>query len=301
MALHHKLALSFALALTVTAAHASSLVYTIGDSGQFGTVNLSTGSFAPIGPGIPVGMGGLVQGPGGNLLSLGFDGNLYSINPATGGLSTVGATGLGDCSTPASTCGSNSANIIGSLGSNLYATDFANNLYAVDPTTGAATLIGTTGIPALPFIPHSPVPGDPDGSFYVYDEFLFSSGGSLYANFDAGIFDPVTFTPTSLIAPMLYQINTTTGLASILSPTDFGLAGITDVDGTLYAFSLPTSTIVTLDLANGSTAYVSDADADAGMVGGATPVAPTPEPSSLALAGTALIGVAAAIRRKLRT
>lgn len=300
MALHHKLALSFTLALTVTAAHASSLVYTLGDGGQFGTVNLSTGSFVPIGSGIPVGMGGLVQGPGGNLLSLGFDGNLYSINPATGGFSTVGATGLGDCSTPASPCGSNSTNIIGNVGSNLYATDLANNLYAIDPTTGAATLIGATGIPALPFIPHAPVPGDPDGSFYIYDESLFSHDGSLYANFDAGIFDPLTFTPTSLIAPMLYRIDTTTGIASILSPTDFGLAGFADVDGTVYGFSLPTSSIVTLDLSDGSTTYVSDADPAAGLVGGATAVAPTPEPSSLALMATGLLGMAAALRRKQR-
>ena len=299
MTLHRNLTCLLALALTAATAQANPVVYTIGDSGQFGTVDLSTGSFSPIGPGIPVGTGGLVQGPAGNLLSLGFDGTLYSINPNTGTLSTVGATGLGNCATPASACGSNAANIIGSVGANLYATDFANHLYSVNPVTGIATLIGSTGIPSLPFTPHFSVPGDPDGSFYIFDETLFSHDGVLYANFDAGIFDPVTFTPTSLVNPLLYQINTTTGLASVLSAVDFGLAGLTDVNGTVYGFSLPTASVVTLDLATGSATYVSDADPAAGMVGGATAVAPTPELSSLTLAGTGLTMLAACLRRKL--
>lgn len=298
MILRHKLVLALTLALTSAASKADPLVYTIGDGGQFGTTNLSTGAFTSIGPGIAVGTGGLVQGPGGTLLSLGFNGDLNSINPTTGILSTVGATGLGDCSLPSSPCGSNSANIIGKVGSTLYATDLANNLYTINPSNGAATLVGATGIPGLSFVPHAPVPGDPDGSFYIYDESLFGYGGKLYANFDTGIFDPMTFTPTQLIGPDLYQINTSTGAATILSPTDFGLASITDVAGTLYAFSLPTSSLVTLNLADGKTTYVSDTDPAGGMVGGSTPLSPTPEPASLGLVGTGLATLAAAIRRR---
>jgi PEP-CTERM motif len=298
MILEHKLVLAFTLALSTAAANADNLVYVLGDSGQFGTVNLSTGSFTPIGPGLPVGTGGLVQGSGGNLLSLGFNGGLNSINPTTGVLSTIGAIGLGDCSLPTSPCGSNSANIIGKVGSNLYATDLANNLYSVNPATGAATLIGATGIPGLPFAPHAPVPGDPDGSFYIYDEVLFDYGGNLYANFDTGIFDPTTFTPTQLIAPELYKINTLTGLATSINPTAFGLEGIANVNGTLYAFDLPLSSVVTLNLADGSTSYVSDADPAAGLVTSATAASPVPEPASLALVGSGLAAIAAGIRRK---
>jgi hypothetical protein len=128
MTIQQKLALALSLTLSAAAANANPIVYAIGGSGQFGTMNLSTGSFTPIGPGISVGTGGLVRGPGGTLLSLGYNGDLNSINPATGVLSPVGATGLGDCSLPSSPCGSNSANIIGKVGSNLYATDLANNL-----------------------------------------------------------------------------------------------------------------------------------------------------------------------------
>jgi len=297
MILHRKLVLALTLALSTAAANADPLVYVLGGSGQFGTMNLSTGSFTPIGPGISVGTGGLVQGPSGTLLSLGFDGNLNRINPTTGALSTVGATGLGDCSLLTSPCGSNSANIIGKVGSNLYATDLANNLYSVNPTTGAATLIGATGIPGVPFIPLSPVPGDPDGSFYFYSESLFDYGGNLYANFDTGMFDPVTFTPTQLIAPELYEINTLTGLATTITPTTLGLTTITNVNGTVFGFAF-TGQVLNLNMTDGSTTYVSDTDPAVGLVGGATAASPVPEPASLALVGSGLAAIAAGIRRR---
>jgi len=60
MILRRKLVLALALVLSTAAANADPIVCVIGDSGQFGTLNLSTGSFTQIGPGIPVGTGGLV-------------------------------------------------------------------------------------------------------------------------------------------------------------------------------------------------------------------------------------------------
>ncbi len=296
MILWQKVALALTLVTSTVAAYADAVVYVVGDSGQFGTINLSTGSFTPIGPGLGAGSGGLVRGPGGSLLSLGFDGNLNSINPATGVMSTVGATGLGDCSLPTSACGPNSANLVGQLGASVFATDLANNLYSINPVTGAATLIGPTGIPGVPFTPKSGVPGDPDGSFYIYDESLFDFGGNLYANMDAGIFDPVTFTPTSLIDPNIYRIDTLTGAATLVTATDFGLGTITNVNGTLYAFDLPISSVVTLNLADGSTTVVSGTDPAVGLVGGASPV---PEPGSLVLVGSGLTAIAAGIRKRL--
>jgi hypothetical protein len=90
------------------------MVYAITIAFQFGAVDLHSGAFLPIGAGLPPDVGdGLVQGPGTSLLSLGFAGNLDAIDPFTGKTSVVGATGLGDCSTPASPCGPNSANWIG--------------------------------------------------------------------------------------------------------------------------------------------------------------------------------------------
>ncbi len=81
---------------------ASLMVYAITTGFEFGAVDLNSGAFLPIGPGLPPDVGdGLVQGPGTSLLSLGFAGNLDAIDPFTGHTSVVGATGLGDCSTPA--------------------------------------------------------------------------------------------------------------------------------------------------------------------------------------------------------
>ena len=113
------------------------LVYVITIGFEFGAIDLGSGAFLPIGPGLPANVGdSLITGPRTSLLSLGFEGSLVAIDPATGKTSVVGPTGLGDCSTPASPCGPNSANCIGYFDGKYYATDFAQNLYSVNPDTG---------------------------------------------------------------------------------------------------------------------------------------------------------------------
>jgi hypothetical protein len=102
-----------------------------------------------------------------------------------------------------------------------YETDFSGNLYTVNTATGATTLIGYTGIP--------PARADPADKC---DEALFTAGGNLYATFDA--FDP----PTSavVIDPELYEIDPTTGVATLLAPTSLHLNAAVDVNGIVYAF-----------------------------------------------------------------
>src|SRR5215831_17664051 len=214
---------------------ASLLTYAITVGFQFGAVDLGSGAFLPIGPGLPPDVGdGLVQGHGTSLLSLGFTGNLVAIDPFTGRTSVVGATGLGDCSTPASPCGPNSANWIGLFNGHYYVTDFANNLYSLDPKTAATKLIGPTGIPALTFVPFSE---NPDGSVNVFGASLFGARGKFYAffvtvaiNFAAGTFHP-------LIPGALYEIDPATGHATMIAPTDSGLSAIVNVKDTIYAFT----------------------------------------------------------------
>jgi hypothetical protein len=294
MFLQRKFVLALTLALTA-AAHAGPVAYVLTDGGQFGTVDYGTGSFNPIGPGLTVSGGSLVQGPAGTFLTLTFAGDLDSINAVTGVASLIGPTGLADCTFTSSPCGLHAANGLGQLGSNIYATDFAQNLYSVNLSTGHATLIGATGIPALTFIPHDTVAGDPN-SIYIYDESMFSSGGNLYISFDTGTLDLTTFTPTPVIAPELYKINPVTGAAVPITAIPFGLSAINDVGGKAYAFDIPDGQVVTLNLSNGHTTYVSDTDPSAGIVNGAA--SPVPEPTSLALVGTGLATVAAAIRRR---
>lgn len=291
MLTRRELMVSLALVLFTVPARAGTLVYVVNGFQQFGTLDLDNGAFHQIGPNTPEGGNGLAPGPNGSLLTLTFSGNLDSINPATGVTTVIGPTGLGDCTSPASPCGPNSANNLARLGGTFYATDLANNLYTVDPLTGAATLRGPTGIPPLPFVLLST---NPDGSTNLFDETLFGAGGNLYATFDAITIDFSTFTITPVIPAALYRIDPTTGLATLVAPTALTLSAAVDVNGTFYAFNAATNQVVTLDLANGNTSFLSDFDPSAGLLGGASPV---PEPGSITLAG---IGISAILFRRRR-
>jgi hypothetical protein len=284
------------LSFTVPAS-AGPIVYVLTGSLQFGQMDLATGNFSPTGP-IPGTIQYLVPGPNGSLLTMSFNGDLLSIDPATGATSIVGATGFTDCSTPDSlSCGPHSQLTLGSAGGMIYATDFANNFYTVNPSDGKATLVGPTGIPPVPFIPAST---NPDGSFNFYDENIFGAGGKLYANFDAGTFNPATSAPpTTVISPALYQIDPSTGHATPISSIDKDLITIVNVNGTVYAFSGATGEVLTLNLTNGQTTFVSNIDPALGLIGGASPAA-VPEPRSIALATVGLL-VAWSYKRRKRT
>jgi hypothetical protein len=270
------------------------MVYVVNFAQQFGTVNLATGAFNPIGPTMPEGGAGLVSGPGGSLLTLTPSGNLTSINPATGMSTVIGPTGLGG-----------NANSLAEAGGIIYATDLNNNLYKVNPTTGAATLIGATGIPGVPAYPFTT---NPDGSINLFDESLYEAGGIMYATFDAFTVGEDGFTVTNTVDPDLYKIDLTTGAATLLAPTADHILSTVDVDGTLYAFQGtidaannffdpgPLVQVVTLDLTNGKTSVITDLDPAAGAIFGAAPV-PTPEPTSLALVGTGLLAIASRLRK----
>lgn len=291
----HKLFIvSLVLASFSVIVSADPVVYALSNTQGFGTMDLATGSFSAIGP-IPDTIQYLAPGPNGSLLTMSFNGDLDSINPRTGATSAIGATGFTDCSTPLTpTCGPNSQLSFGSAGGTLYATDFVNNLYTVNPVTGKATLIGATGIPAVPFIPAST---NPDGSFNFYNENLFGLDGKLYANFDAGSFNPATSEFTTVISPALYQLDTSTGQASRIASTDFGLITVANVNGTIYGFNANEGQIVTVNVNTGATSFVTDIDPSLGLISGAAAV---PEPASIALiaAGIAACGLCRSRKRR---
>ena len=283
---------SLALVLFTASASADSLAYIVTDSNQFGALNLSTGAFHQIGANTPSQQFNLVPGPNGSLLSLTATGNLESINTATGVTAVIGATGLGT-----------NVGSLAEVGGSLYATDGNNNLYSVNATTGAAHLIGATGIPPIVFNPPS-----------VSDESLYGVAGKLYATFDT--FNLPASSPTLVVPPALYQINTSTGVATSVGPTMLGLSASVDVNGAFYAFheGLADPSCVgpapvpcrsdaeefALNLANGNTSFVTDVDPSATAIYGASPV--VPEPASMALAGMiALILVYSASRTRPST
>jgi hypothetical protein len=78
--------------------------------------------------------------------------------------------------------------------------DYSSNLYAVNPTTGKATLVGATGIAV---------------NNGAYDTSLSADGASLYYTVGSPGKDDE-----------LYQINTVTGVA-----TDLGSTGVTGIAG----------------------------------------------------------------------
>ena len=272
-----------ALAVFTLRISADPVVNVLTQGSQFGKMDLATGTFTPIGP-IPATIQYLVPAPNGPLLTMSFNGDLDSIDRATGATTVIGPTGFGDCSTPASPCGPNSQLSFGTAGGIVYATDFANNLYTVNPATGKATLVGATGIPAVPFVPAST---NPDGSFNFYDENLFDVGAKLYANFDAGTFNPATGVFTTAIPAALYQIDAATGHASEVASTDFGLVTVFNLNGTIYGFGGLPGQIVTLNPADGTTTFVSNIDPSVGLIGGVAPA--VPEPASIALLGIAIL------------
>ena len=289
-----KLICSLALLLLAVPADASSMLYILtgppGASGElFGTFDPKTGKFTQIGPGTE-GSTGLVSGLNGQLLSLGFQGNLNSINPTTGATTLIGPTGLVDCAdySKGSPCGPKSANALGSLGGQIFATDFANNLYRVNPKTGVATLIGPTGIPALPFI--SPLTTNPDHTFNAYDETLFGANGNLYAIFDAFTVSLDTFTVASVLIPdSLYRIDPKTGATTLIGAIPLNLSAAASENGVVYAFNGGTNQVSTLDLATGHTSLLTSYDPNIGIVTGAVA---TPEPASGTLVLLGFAGLA---------
>jgi hypothetical protein len=253
---------------TQAPANRSVLAYVINVAFEFGALDLHTGAFLPIGPGVPSDVGdGLVQGPGASLLSLGFDGKLIAINPFTGQGSVVGETGLGDCSTPASPCGPNSANWIGLFNGHYYVTDFANNLYSLDPKTAATKLIGPTGILGLPFVPFSQ---NPDGSVNVFGESLFEYRGKFYAYFETGTINFATGAWTTLIPGEIYQINPATGHAIAVAHVDTSFSTVGAVGDKIYGFDGVTSEVDIVDLMTGSATPVTTLDSSAGVIAGVT-------------------------------
>lgn len=126
------------LVLGASSVAKAATAYMATGGGAFGTIDLNTGVFTQLGlTNLPVAGLALVgttlyanaQGTGNNR------GQLYSVNPATGALMSIGSPAGIDFTA------------FGSYGGTLYALDHTSanaNLYSINSSTGAATLIGPT-------------------------------------------------------------------------------------------------------------------------------------------------------------
>ncbi len=264
------------MVVSATSASASPLVYVVTGTQQFGTVDLANGHFTPIGTGTPDALSNLVWWNG-NLLTLTISGpnvgSLARINPRTGEETIIGPTGLGF-----------NAFDLGSFGGKLYLTDFSNNIYSVDPATGIATPITATGMPPDPTVPFT---FNSDGTFNLCDEGLYTMNGTLYATFDS--FD-LNIAPTPPVvahvhvAPALYRIDASTGIATYIAKTELNISALVEVNGVSYAFKavpdgfdftydfpIAHAQLLSLNLMNGKTTKLTDVDHGAGIILGATP------------------------------
>ena len=128
--------------LTAACATAGPIGYVINFSGQFGTMDLGTGAFTPIGPGTPNTPDGIAGAPGGPSYTVdGVNGHLLRISP-NGTITDVGNTGTGSNNGPFG------VSVIGGLtNGSLFALDFANRLFSIDTSNGTLGLLGTLALP----------------------------------------------------------------------------------------------------------------------------------------------------------
>lgn len=236
-----------AILFPIQEAKADVVVYAGAYFEQYGTLDLTTGVFTLLGaPGDEAGFGEL----GGKLYAGDVEGDTNSVNPANGA-DTFISTG----STTYDTFGSTTTGVYAvshPTGANPFLT------YSVDPTTGIATLLGSTG---QDFNPNGGTAG------------LSAGSNTLYWTWTSG--------PHSI----LYSLNTTTGFANAIGDTGGFIGALVYVNGTLYGEDVITGGIDILNTSDGlatpTGVTVSGLTRTDILYGMAPLITSTPEPSSL--------------------
>jgi len=206
-------------------------------TGDFGTLDLDTGAFSKLGN-TGVTLAGMAVANG-TLYGTSYEtggGTLYTINPANGNLTVVGTS-------PVNFWG------FGSTTSGLYVVGLDMNLYSIDATSSAATLIGPTGIVLTDYwyglsTNSSVLYFSVGPSLYTLDTntgaailvgstggpqlgALLLEGGTLYGGEDSPALAVATLDPTTGAATTRVGVTGTTGIIYALAPYPVPTAVVT--------------------------------------------------------------------------
>jgi hypothetical protein len=185
------LALMPFLSLTPAARAADSYAYLAAGNGTFGVLDLTSGAFTPCLSSGGTTFAGLAKGPDGTLYGgYVYTGTFGHIDPVTGKFKVIGTSNI-------------LFESMGSLWGTIYALDGNFKLYSINPTTAAATLIGSTGL---------------------------ALGQDNWFGMSAGATDKLYF----YLNNELYALNVLTGHARRISKISPNLGPMTKVDGVLY-------------------------------------------------------------------